>query len=244
MKALLVIGIILLIIILLLNIPLRIVLRFGNSGCDLSVKYAFFRIYPFPVRKKRRRGTIADEGNASAGAAGENAEDKAEQSPPTKRKKPEKPEKPEKPAKAAKRRRKKAEKLTAPKLTIAQYIEIVSEVLESCGKHARAMLGKICIRKVELDVFVSCSDPFSAAMQYGAVNAVIWNLLALLGTFFKLGLKKVNIRCGFEDDEFTGSGGCEIAVRPAAAIASGLIIGLKLLRIYKKRKPSASEQAA
>lgn len=117
--------------------------------------------------------------------------------------------------------------------SFSEIIEKVKELYELCGKHIRRLLKSIRISDTELDLLVSNEDAFAAAMQYGAVNALIWNFLATLGLIFSLEIKSVNIRCGFGGNGYAANGGFTVNVRPAAVLAAGFMLSVKLLYRYK-----------
>ena len=259
MTALIIIAAIVLVIIILLNVPVTLFISVTKNRATVTARYLLFRFNVVgddaPKKKAAKKKPAAKSSarkkpekaaeksiNKSSEASTENSADKgAEKSgQASAEKKPSASQT----RKSTRARRKKEKKALKTKRSISETLDLISEILGLTGKHIRKLLFRITIDKVKLRLLVSDDDAFEAAMTYGAINAAVWNFIALLSTIFSVKIKSVNILCGFDEKKLEADGSCIVKLRPASALTAVAAIGLKLLYKYKLKKSPDGKKAA
>lgn len=226
MKALIIIGIIVGIFVLILNIPVVLHLSFIGGKFALSVKYAFFTLFP-------RRNKQSEDNSDS---------DKEQKKPAKKaiKKKRSKAESTDKSAEEGDGEKKK-EKPKKSKEEILEIIGLVKTLLQSCGKGVRRIIRGIRIYDIELDFDVANLDACDCAINYGKMNIAVYNVLSFLRIFFTIEINHVNITCKYNSDESRYDGSCTVRLRPATVIAAALSIGVRFLINIAKQKISETK---
>lgn len=244
MKALLIICGIIAFIVILLYFPLNAVIRYVDGNFTFEVKYLGMKFYPKKNKKSKKR--ISNKKKADIKEISEKdgkdsspeitAEDKPEiidgpgfegvdityvKNPPKK----EKADAPEKKGISAK-----LEELKG-------RLELIKLLWELCGKNVKKILRDIRADDVVIDVTAAADNACDAALLYGKIHAVIWNVIASLSEIMTFRIKTVDIVCDFDRKKAVYNAGARINIRPAVLIGNLLAAGAKLLANYGRIKP-------
>lgn len=227
MLALYIIGGIILFIAILLHCPIRAKISYIDKQFDLSVKYLFFTLYPLK-QKEQPEETEEQQGKE------ENKEE-----PP--KEEEQQTEEQSEPPKIPVKEKKKKEKLTAEekeerKKELLEKIELVKIILKSASKGLKKLLSAIRIYDIAVDIDVADEDACNAAINYGRMNAVVYNFLSFLRTFFTISVEHINISCIYNSNESKYNAACNIHAIPSTILSAALIIGTKFLFLYQKKK--------
>ena len=91
-------------------------------------------------------------------------------------------------------------------------------------------------------------DAHEAAIYYGAVQKIVFDILAKIGLIFTLKLKCADVRCAFGENKIDGSAELTVRVRPSTIIAIAFCTAINFLRMWLKqrrqRKKAAKKAAA
>lgn len=140
-----------------------------------------------------------------------------------------------------------------PKEPLSEKIDKIINIIEkvkiiwSVSKKWLAHIFKyIYIEELMVDFVIADEDAYKAAMNYGKINATIYNFINFIRTFFTVTIKTVDILCDFDKKEPQYDFSLKITVRPATILSAvfgilfGLLINIKKL-IGKKTKHSNEE---
>ncbi len=206
-------GIILLLIILLLILPVGADAAYTGGELALKVKIGPFRLGILPAKKK---------------AEGE--------------KKPKKKPKVKKAKKAEAAAEGKANKKSAKpkqKLTFDDIMGIVRLGLEALGRFRRS----ISVDLLKLHITAAGSDPYSAVMNYGYINAAIGALLPLLHKVFKFKKEDYDSRIDFEAEKLGIDAHLVMSVRIGEILLIVICAAFGFLKWLLRRKRRAKAEA-
>ena len=221
MTVLIVLLIIAAVLIILLNIPVKAVLDY-NDKLDFKVKYLFFTIYPRnekPEYKsltsdnnddKREKSTdseaAADKPECtSADDLSDEDDDIDDESEEFFDPDGDKKEK---------------SGLSAVFDKIEEYKPLVRPVWEPLKK----LLKTMKITGVDINIIAADEDAYEAAMLYGNMNTIVYNVLALTKLMFKVKIKSVNIGCRFNYPKTYCKISFKAELTPARIIACAAVL--------------------
>ncbi len=189
---------------LLLFIPLRVKIK-AESELYITLSYLFlrFRLYP---KKQKKKQKPPEKAAAKSG------------------KKP--------PEKDGEKKPGYIQKLFKEKGAAAAIREL-TDILKTVLKQFFKMLKHLKFNKLFLTVHVADNDAAKAAIEYGAVNAAIFPLLALADTASGINRKKVDIYCEFEG-ESSLSADIRLSLRPIFLLTSALAALFKIIALNQK----------
>jgi hypothetical protein len=121
-------------------------------------------------------------------------------------------------------------KKTKDKYGLSQTIKLISGFLKDLFSHIKTLLKHIEFKKIVLDITVAEGDAAKTAIEYGGVCAVVYPLLAELGTIADIKYKSINISSDFNSNE--GRISFEGAIK--TRIFYLLIVLFKVYSEYKK----------
>ncbi len=123
-----------------------------------------------------------------------------------------------------------------PKPTVLEMWEEYKKYIPA-GKKAFRRLLKL-IRFYNLDVYlkIGSDDPYKAGLNFGTVNAVFYNALALLCCLFTVKLERSEIECDYENKVMEFNLKTAVYVRPSAVAALAAYLGIYYLKIRKSMK--------
>lgn len=196
---------------LLLFIPLRVGIK-AQSELNITLSYLFlrFRLYPQKQKKKKK---------PPQKSAAENGEKKPEND--------------------SEKKPGYIQKLFKEKGT-AGAIRELTDILKTVLKQFFKLLKHLKFNRLFLTVHVADGDAAKAAIEYGAVNAAVFPLLALVDTAAGIKRKKVDIYCEFEG-ESSLSADIRFSLRPIFLLTSALAALFKIIALNQKGNGGKNE---
>ena len=183
-------------------------------------------ILPEPVSEKLE--------TAGADAAPSKKDGEAE---PVKDKKKRKKEKSSSPENAP------GEKSKGGLAALKEKFEKVKPYIPVGWKAVKKFCKAIRFEGVDVHAEVGRFDAHEAAIYYGAVQKIVFDILSKIGLFFTLKLKRADVRCVFGENMIDGSAELTVRVRPSTLIAIAFCTGVNALRVFlrerRKRKKAA-----
>lgn len=241
MIALYIIGGIILFIAILLHCPVRAKISFIDKKFDISVKYLFFTIYPMKEKKPKKKKikqnkkkksedekeVVSEETKEEIPSTEETEEKTSSEPPPIPADKKKKKEKKPKLTKEEKEERKKE---------LLEKIELVKMILASASKGLKKLLSAIKLYDIAIDIDVANEDAYEAAIGYGRMNMIVYNVISFLRTFFTVSIGHVKINCVYNSDKSKYDAAVNIHAIPSTILCAAIIIGTKFLVLYQRKK--------
>lgn len=126
------------------------------------------------------------------------------------------------------------EKASKPSL-LDQYNEFKKYI--PAGKKAfRKLLKLIRFYDLKFRLTVGDDDPYKAGLNFGRINIVVYNALALLCCIFSVKIDSTEIKCDFEKKTTDFYVSTAVYVRPSAVVALAAYLGIYYLKIRKSMK--------
>lgn len=235
MTALIVIAAVILFFALVLNVKLRIQIRYIGGILDIKLKYLWFTLYPLKKKKPRKNKKVRkSKGNSAA------KEDTEKKEPAESGESSENVEntdtEPEADADAgeASDEKKSKEKLPDKLDRLTELIEKIKLIWSFSEKRLRRIFTHIYIERLTIDFVVAGTDACKTAVSYGAVSAAVYNGVAFISTLFSTKVKSVDIVCDFDRKEPVYDAAVNVTARPSTLLSAALgILGGFALN-YKK----------
>ena len=123
-----------------------------------------------------------------------------------------------------------------PKPTLLEQFNEYKKYIPAGKKAFRKLLKLIRFYGLRLELKIGSDDPYKAGLNFGRVNAVFYNVLALLCCIFSVKIDKTEITCDFENKVTELYYKTAIYVRPSAVIALAAYVGIYYLKIRKSMK--------
>lgn len=95
----------------------------------------------------------------------------------------------------------------------------------------KKLLKLIKIRDLEIHLTVGGEDAAAAGMNFGKINGVFYNALALICCLFSVKIKKTEIRCNYENKAFDAEGSLLIKARVLSILALAVYILINYLKV-------------
>ena len=131
---------------------------------------------------------------------------------------------------------------------LKEKFEKVKPYIPIGWKAVKKFCKAIHFEGVDIQGEVGRFDAHEAAIYYGAVQKIVFDILAKIGLIFTLKVKRADVRCAFGENKIDGSAELTVRVRPSTLIAIAFCTGINFLRVFlkerKKRKKAAQEAAA
>lgn len=127
-----------------------------------------------------------------------------------------------------------AEESTLAKLK-KRYLQI-KPYLPMGWKYFKKLLKTVRITSIDVEIDVGREDAHEAAIYYGTVQGILFNLLGILANAFTVKIKKANVNCDFTKNTIDGQGECYVKVRPSALIAILFCIAVNFGFVFLKQK--------
>ena len=99
-------------------------------------------------------------------------------------------------------------------------------------KYFRKLLKTIRFTDTEIDLTVGKEDACEAALFYGKIQGVLFNLISLISGVFTVKINKANVNCVFDKKTFDGAVKTKIRIRPSALIALAFCMLAAFLKMY------------
>lgn len=245
MTSIIIISIIVLIFAIFLSIKIKAEISFINGKFAFTVKYLCFTIFPFKEKKKNKKEKkkvskdVKDSSTDETSSDIENVSEMTNESEQTNIEQLQINEK----------NNKKKEPLSDKIDKIFDILDKVKIIWNVSKKHLRNIFKRIYIEELMIDFVIADEDAYKAAMNYGKINAGIYNLINFIRTFFTVTIKTVDIVCDFDSKESVYDFSTKITVKPSTILSAafgilfGLLINIKKL-IGKNKKEHASSKKA
>lgn len=240
MTAFIVIAVIVLIFAFFLNVKIRAEIKYLGGEFDFKVKYLWFTIFPFKKRKekkskvKKKKSKQKNKSEAVTSELKQETEEQTEKGDENQISESGKQESTET----------KAEKqMLSDKIDkLKDIIEKVKLIWSFSQKHLKHIFKRIYLENLMIDFIIADEDAYAAAMNYGKVNAAVYNLLNAVRMLFPVSVKTVDIACDFEKKESVYDVELNIIIRPATVFSAAFGILFGLLKNIKKIIGKSNEQ--
>ena len=241
MTAFIVIAVIVLIFAFFLNVKIRAEIKYLGGEFDFKVKYLWFTIFPFKKRKekkskvKKKKSKQKNKSEAVTSELKQETEEQTEKGDENQISESGKQESTET----------KAEKqMLSDKIDkLKDIIEKVKLIWSFSQKHLKRIFKRIYLENLMIDFLIADEDAYAAAMNYGKVNAAVYNLLNIVRMLFPVSIKTVDIACDFEKKESVYDVELNIIIRPVTVFSSAFGIIFGLLKNIKKLTGKSNEQS-
>lgn len=240
MIALYIICGIVLLIALLLNIPVAAELSYVDKKFSIKAKYLWIILYPFKEKKKKPKKVKHKKSKAKE-------KSKKKQSKPHINKKVTAYEKDvdkdyeKKISKEAKKNISKDQNKKRNFFDKREKLKKIKEIIKVCIKPLKHFIKNITISDLGIDFFVADEDACNAAINYGKINAAVYNGISFLRTFCNVSVKHINISVRYNSNESVYDCSGKIKVRPQTVIFVAVGILLRIVVNNKKQKLERNE---
>ncbi|MCD8345984.1 MAG: hypothetical protein LUC38_08565 [Oscillospiraceae bacterium] len=241
-----IIGIVLLALILLIFIltlfSINVYLSFDKKGVRLTVKYLGIKVFNLDTSEKKTDRPSEELKPPE--------EPKPEPEPESKKPEPEfeiteiteipevskepeaepnpEPQEPPKPEESVQEELEKEQKGSS----LMDKWNVLKQYLPKVKTALKKLLKLIKIRGLDLHLTVGSDDAATAGQNFGKINAVFYNALALICCLFSVTIKKTEIKCDYEHKAFEAEGSLHVK----AKVLSILALAVYILTIYIKAK--------
>ncbi len=138
----------------------------------------------------------------------------------------------EKASKPAKQTQKTAQEQPKPKRSVKDTIALVRAFVPLVGEAAGHMMRKIRIDVLKIHVIWASSDPASAAMGYGAGNALLGMLWPVFEHNFKVKERDLRVDVDFERSTPVVTISARATLTIGQGLSLGFRLGIKACKIY------------
>lgn len=115
-------------------------------------------------------------------------------------------------------------------------IKIIQQYLPAGKKALKKLCRLLRFYDFRLEMIFGSDDPYKAGLNFGKINTVFYNSLALFCCIFTVKIDKTEIKCDFENKAFDFSFGTTVCVRPSAFVLLLAYVGVYYLIIRRKFK--------
>jgi len=248
LTALIIISAIILVFAFLLNMKIKAEINYLGGKFSFSVKYLGFTI--FSIKKKKKKVKKAKK---NKNAESENLSDNLHTEAVDQNQKSESSATDNVTEPQTERTDDVTPKSKEP---ISQKIDKLFEIIEKVKiiwsvskKHLIKIFRHIYIEEFMIDFTIADEDAYTAAMNYGKINAAVYNIINFIRTFFSVTIKTVDIICDFDSKKSVYDFSTKITVKPSTILSAafgilfGLLINLKKL-IGKNNMKQISDKKA
>lgn len=123
-----------------------------------------------------------------------------------------------------------------PKASLLEQYNEYKKYIPAGKKAFRKLLKLIRFYDFTLELTVGDSDPYKAGLNFGRINAVVYNLIGLLCCIFSVKIDRTDIKCDFEEKRTGIYFKTAVYVRPSAVVALAAYLGFTYLKIRKSMK--------
>ncbi len=108
---------------------------------------------------------------------------------------------------------------------------VVKVYLPKVKTALKKLLKLIKINDLELHLTVGGEDAATSGQNFGKINAVFYNALALICCLFSVKIKKTEIKCDYENKAFDAEGSLLIKARVLSILALAVYILINYLKV-------------
>lgn len=210
-----------------------------NGQLALKIKYMCFTIIKMPKKKRekkpkksrsskkreKKKDIAADTADDKADGKSDKKDDKAEDTKDGKGKKDKKSKDGGK------------KKFDLKSLTFDDIIALVKLAFAGVGKPLRKLFKSIKVSHMSIRIVCGGSDAAVTGIKYGAINAVLGNVLGLVDSFFTLKpLDDMYVTADFQSEETLIDVYFEVRLTLFAAVVAGIRLIKAFLKVYKELK--------
>lgn len=241
MTALIVIAAIILFFVLVLNVKLRVRIRYISGELDFKLKYLWFTIYPMkkksPAKKKNKTAKIKQDNSRKKDKGDILSENETAEKIVKAEKNEEISENVHTDFKnnteETSSEKKQKEKLSDKLDKLSELIEKIKIIWGFSEKRLRRIFTHIYIENLMIDFVIAGEDACKTAVSYGTVSAAVYNGISLVSTLFRTGIKSVDISCDFDGKKPVYDAAADITARPSTLLAAVLGILGGFIKNYK-----------
>ena len=227
----------LLLIFILTLFSVRVYVSFDKKRVRLTVKYLWLKVYSLDTSEKKEDKPESepepDEGKPKPEHKPEPDEPEiviSEISEVSDESKPEPEPEPESEKPAAKQDEQE-EKEDKEGSSLLDKWNAVKVYLPKVKTALKKLLKLIKIRDLEIHLTVGGEDAATAGMNFGKINGVFYNALALICCLFSVKIKKTEIKCDYENKVFDAEGILLIKAKVLSILALAVYILSNYLKV-------------
>lgn len=210
-----------------------------NGQLALKIKYMCFTIIKMPKKKRAKKPKKSrpskkkeKKKDISAEAADDKADGKSDKKDDRDKDKKDDNGKKDKKSKDGGKK-----KFDLKSLTFDDIIALVKLAFSGVGKPLRKLFKSIKVSHMSIRIVCGGSDAAVTGIKYGAINAVLGNVLGLIDSFFTLKpLDDMYITADFQSEETLFDVYFEVRLTLFAAVAAGFRLIKAFLKVYKELK--------
>lgn len=210
-----------------------------NGQLALKIKYMCFTIIKMPKKKrvkKPKKSRPSKKKEKKNDISAETADDKAD-GKSDKKDDNDKDKKDDKGKKNKKSKDDGKKKFDLKSLTFDDILALLKLAFSGVGKPLRKLFKSIKVSHMSIRIVCGGSDAAVTGIKYGAINAVVGNVLGLLDSFFTLKpLDDLYITADFQSEETLYDIYFEVRLTLFAAVAAGFRLIKAFLKVYKDMK--------
>ncbi len=223
---------------------IKVYVSFDNKSLKLTVKYLWLQLFKLDTSEKKEDKPEEEPEPSAEKPKSEPAEEKpeieiseipevTEESKPEPEPEPEpkeepKPEEPPEnkgePADGESGEEKKGSSLLDKWNAVKVYLPKVKTALKK-------LLKLIKIRDLDIHLTVGNDDAAVAGQNFGKINAVFYNALALICCLFSVTIKKTELKCDYEHKTIEANGSLLIKARILSILALAVYILINYLKV-------------
>lgn len=208
-----------------------------NGQLALKIKYMCFTIIKMPKKKRAKKPKKSRSSKKKEKKKDISADDSGGE---TAEKGGEDKDKDKKDGKGKKDKKSKdggKKKFDLKSLTFDDIIALVKQAFSGVGRPLRKLFKSIKMSHMSIRIVCGGSDAAVTGIKYGAINAVVGNVLGLLDSFFTLKpLDDLYITADFQSEETLFDIYFEVRLTLFAAVVAGFRLIKAFLKVYKDMK--------
>lgn len=120
--------------------------------------------------------------------------------------------------------------------SLLDKFNVVKKYIPAGKKAFRKLLKLIRFYDFTFEMTYGSDDPYKAGLNFGRINALFYNVLALLCCVFSVKIDHTDIKCDFEHKAADFYFKTAVYVRPSALISLAVYVGIYYLIIRSKLK--------
>mgnify|MGYP002518249339 FL=1 len=207
-------GIVIAVFVLIGCIPVGVDARYSQNELSLRLKIGLLQMQVLPAKPKKKQAA-----------------------PEKKQEAPKKKQETAKQAAASQKPEATKKKVSMPKLTLADILELVNLACDMLGDLRR----KLRVEILTLHVVLGADDPAKAAMQYGGAWAVIGMLDPKLDRLFVIKKRDIQPILDYNENETKISAQLALTITIGRALSLGLKAGVRFLKLWIHKKKAVQQ---
>lgn len=214
-------GIVIAVFVLIGCIPVGVDARYSRNELSLRLKIGLLQMQVLPAKPKKKQA----------------APKKKQAAPEKKQAAPKKKQETAKQAAVSEKPEATKKKVSMPKLTLADILELVDLACDTLGDLRR----KLRVEILTLHVVLGADDPAKAAMQYGGAWAVIGMLNPKLDRLFVIKKRDIQPILDYNENETKISAQLALTITIGRALSLGLKAGVRFLKLWIHKKKAVQQ---